>query len=102
MGMVSRRSWGCRYEMILTMSSIDTPIPERNLLSLSSFSIMRIKFRKAMLKRKAITSSFIIDLCMIFIVEYSHILAYQCLLSFAEMVKEENPKNDGFIALKVS
>ena len=53
--------------MSLAMSNIEVPTPERKRLSLSSFSIIRIKFREARLRTKARINSFSIDLCIIFI-----------------------------------
>jgi len=44
----------------------DAPTPERNLLNLSSFSIIKIKFRKARLMMKVNINSLSMDLWIIF------------------------------------
>ena len=69
MGIVSRSNCGCMYKKILIISSTDAPAPDRSLLSLSSFSIIRIKFRKARLMKKVKSNSFNIDLWIIFMID---------------------------------
>jgi ribosomal protein L39E len=57
------------YKKILIISSTDAPAPDRSLLSLSSFSIIRMKFRKARLMKKVKSNSFNIDLWIIFMID---------------------------------
>lgn len=49
--------------MIFAISMTVAPTPERILLSLSSFSIMSMEFRKAIVMRNTETSSLRMDLC---------------------------------------
>ena len=69
MGIVRRSNWGCMYKKIFIMSITDTPAPDKSLLSLSSFSIIRMKFRKARLMKKIKSNSLSIYLCIIFMID---------------------------------
>ena len=52
--------------MSFAISTTDVPMPERNLVTLRSFSIIRIKFSEARLRINVMANSFTIDLCIIF------------------------------------
>jgi hypothetical protein len=57
MGMVRIKSCGCRKRMIWATSNGEAPTLDRRRLSLRSFSIISVKFRKTTDNRKDRTNS---------------------------------------------
>jgi hypothetical protein len=67
MGMVRISSWGWIYRMTSAISNEEAPTLDSSLLSLMSFSIMRVEFRKITDRVKDTNNSLRIKRCRIYI-----------------------------------